>query len=756
MTKLERYFTLTQRIMIVTLLAVVPSVIDPMIQQGSGPETKYRILEFGVGLLVLFSLPRLLYQCKTVRITLPEFSAFCLIFYFAFRAIIDSNRGYAFDNALQMIAWIMFALLASWLIQTSRDYARLLSVALICQLFPIVYAIVETFGVDIYFRYWRGTEGFWNSTLTGDDRALIWSSLGNPNYFSIYAALVFIGLITLVSVIKRRWIQAVLVFYIAAVFYTLIYSFSRGVWVSLFGAFSSVFLFWALFYCFRALGWRETIRQYGTTMVAAIVVLAIGVTTGYALESMRGGGPLHQVGKRFYHGITFRDASLRARPLMWTGALRMWREQPLIGQGHGQYQPQYLESLFTVASEMEQQGIDTQRIRMITNQMNTIRSDYSHNDYVQFLAETGLIGYSLYLLFVLAAISAAVRALWSGNLNPMAWRLLLGCTASVILVVFHCLYDFPLRLPASALWFSFAVAGILRFSKPSTPACVISFPRWARFAFALSILVVILVASSFVYRHYKASHFLSSGLQVIASADHFAETNPEQYYSRIQYARNLLETGRRYYPENGRILVPLGHAYLRLSASAGESYLNNALSVLQRARETYNTPELYETLGMVYLNKAMFSAAKEQAEKLLLINDKQEGVNYLAGLVEFRSNRPEAALIHFRKEVQIDPKNADAWAYIGAIYQNHINQPNAAVTAYETSAKLKPNVVNTHFQLGELYAYKLNQHTKAVDHYNQAMALAEQLKNETWRARIRVRLQDVKRRISSESGSPNE
>ncbi|MDP8246032.1 MAG: O-antigen ligase family protein [Candidatus Hinthialibacter antarcticus] len=744
-----------QRIIMAMLLAVIPCVIDSLIHQGSGPETKYRILEFGVGLLALFSLPRLLHL-KKIHITLPEFAAFMLIAYFFLRAVIDPNRGYAVDHALQTISWITFALLASWLIQSPRDYIRLLSVGLICQLFPIIYAIVETFGVDIYFRYWLGKEGYWTSALAGEDRALIWSSLGNPNYFAIYAALILIALVTLTSTVKRRWIQALLCVYAVGVFYTLIYSFSRGVWVSLFGAFASIFLFLSLFYCFRTLGWRETLKRYSVPTLAMFFVLVLGVTVGYTLESMRGGGPLHQVGKRFYHGITFRDASLRARPLMWTGALRMWREKPLIGQGHGQYQPQYLESLFAVASEMEQQGIDTQRIRMITNQMNTIRSDYSHNDYIQFLAETGMIGYSLYVLLILTAVSAAVRALWLGNLNHKSWKILLGCMTSVMLVTFHCLYDFPLRLPASALWFSFALAGILRFSKYSSPAYVFSFPRWARLLCAISVLTVVLITSPLIYKHYKASHLLHSGVQVIERADRFAETDPDRYYSRIQYARRLLEVGRRLYPDDGRILVPLGHAYMRLSASAGENYLNNALSILQSARATYNTPELYETLGMVYLNKAMFSAAKEQAEKLLLINDKQENVNYLAGLVEYSSNRPEDALNYFYKEVEIDPKDAKAWAYIGAIYQNHLAQPNAAVNAYKMSADIAPNVVNTHFQLGELYGYKLNQYQKASHHYTQAMNLADQLKNETWRARIRVRLQDVNRRIASESETMNE
>ncbi|MBZ0255857.1 O-antigen ligase family protein, partial [bacterium] len=530
-----------------------------------------------------------------------------------------------------------------------------------------------------------------------------------------------------------------------------IYSFSRGVWVSMAGSFSSVLLFLALYFCIHTIGIREALKRYSRYLLLGGASLIFCIMIGYGVESIRGGGPLHQVGKRFYHGITFRDASLRARPLMWSGALRMWRDQPLTGQGHGQYQPQYLESLFTVASEMEEQGIDTHQIRMITSQMNTIRSDYSHNDYVQFLAETGIIGYSLYVLMVLSAVSAGVYALWAGALPPLVWRLLLGCLASVMLVTFHCLYDFPLRLPSSALWFAFALAGILRFSKRYVPTIAISNPLYVRIPIVAVFILYISITLPLILKHYKSSHLLFSGIQVIEKADHYSETNPDRYYTRLQYARRLLEEAHQLYPENGRILVPLGLAYMRLSASVGETYLNNALSYLQQARATYNTPELYETLGFVYLNKAMFSAAKEQADKLLLINDRQKGVNYLAGLVEYSSNRPQAALNYFNKEIQVDPKNAEAWSYIGAIYQNYLENVSAAINAYEKSIGINPNVVNTQFQLGELYAYKLNQNEKALTYYAKAQSLAEQLKNEKWRTRIRVRIQDVNRRIASES-----
>lgn len=744
----RRWLDLFPKFLIAALLGAIACIIDSQIREGSGPESKFRVLEYGILLVTLFSLPRLLSQTR-LQITLPVASALLMAGYFLVRGLIDPVRGFALDNGFQTMAWLIFAVLAAYHLKSNKDWTAVLFAAVVFHVFPIVYAIGETFDIDIYFRYWRGVEGYWMSDLAEADRAIIWSSLGNPNYFAIFAGQLLLILCMLFSITKRIWLRVSIGVYAAAVIYTIAWSFSRGIIVSLAGAFALAAVFLAVFYCFRLIGWRQALRIYGKPVGIAFASVVILFTLAFGVEQVRGGGPLHRVGERFYNGITLRDASLRARPLMWTGALRMWRDEPLFGQGHGQYLPQFLENLFLTASEMEEQGAPSSRIRFITRQMNTIHSEYAHNDYVQLLAETGAVGYSLFLLLILSSLAAAVRRLWRNDLDPTAWRLLFGASLIIALTAIHAMYDFPLRLPASALYLGFALAVVFRCSKTPDMGVSIPLPLPGRIAIFIALTAACVSAAPLIVNHFHAAHYRFAAEQLLRQADAVVERDPERHLRLVQNARRLLEGGQTLHPGDGRLLAALGYAQSKLAALMGTQYRDAAIQTLERARLTFNSPDIYETLGYLYLQKAMFASAKEETEKLLMINDEEKDVNFLAGLVEFRMNQMDDAMRYFQNEIRINPGHAEAWAYIGRIHKDHFGNPEAAAGAYEQSAAIEPNVINTHFELGELYGYELNQPEKALEHYETALDLAQRLDSQRWIARIRVRQQELERRLSA-------
>ena len=83
--------------------------------------------------------------------------------------------------------------------------------------------------------------------------------------------------------------------------------------------------------------------------------------------------------------------------------------------------------------------------------------DYAHNDYLQFLAETGVWGIillpvSLTLFFVLA-----FRHL-SRRLHEQSGWLQFGAAVGVCGLLVHSFSEFNLHIPANAAWFSFLAA----------------------------------------------------------------------------------------------------------------------------------------------------------------------------------------------------------------------------------------------------------------------------------------------------------
>jgi putative inorganic carbon (HCO3(-)) transporter len=80
-----------------------------------------------------------------------------------------------------------------------------------------------------------------------------------------------------------------------------------------------------------------------------------------------------------------------------------------------------------------------------------------HNDYVQFLAETGVIGLGIIGSFVLAALACAVLA-QARRRDPLARGVAFGVVMGVIAIGIHSTVDFNLQIPENAFVFMILLA----------------------------------------------------------------------------------------------------------------------------------------------------------------------------------------------------------------------------------------------------------------------------------------------------------
>ncbi|MGH9531161.1 MAG: O-antigen ligase family protein [Terriglobales bacterium] len=122
--------------------------------------------------------------------------------------------------------------------------------------------------------------------------------------------------------------------------------------------------------------------------------------------------------------------------------LRMWRDRPLLGWGLGTFVTVFPAYRSSPGSTV----------------MNA-----AHNDYLEFLVETGALGLValLWFLYRVYARGLASARLWNkGVSDAIRFAALLGCTG----ILTHGLVDFNLHIPANAAIF-FVLAGIAA-SKP--------------------------------------------------------------------------------------------------------------------------------------------------------------------------------------------------------------------------------------------------------------------------------------------------
>lgn len=119
------------------------------------------------------------------------------------------------------------------------------------------------------------------------------------------------------------------------------------------------------------------------------------------------------------------------RPAIYAATLALWRDFPLLGVGLGNFQevfPRY---------QPPAAGQDFY--------------DYTHNDYLQLLAETGLIGFLL-LVGCIAGVLRRAAHFWSEVTSEQRlW--LAGILTGIVAMLLHSLVDFNLHIPANALLF---------------------------------------------------------------------------------------------------------------------------------------------------------------------------------------------------------------------------------------------------------------------------------------------------------------
>ena len=134
----------------------------------------------------------------------------------------------------------------------------------------------------------------------------------------------------------------------------------------------------------------------------------------------------------------FRDTEVTGnRPKVARDTLRMFRDHLAAGTGLGTFEAVYPQYQSFVSDKTW---------------------TYAHNDYAQFLAETGLPGGLMALLGLIIFVHEAFWIRLRSNLTGSRSWLQLGASLGCCGVLVHSSVDFNLHIPANAAWFSTCAA----------------------------------------------------------------------------------------------------------------------------------------------------------------------------------------------------------------------------------------------------------------------------------------------------------
>ena len=140
----------------------------------------------------------------------------------------------------------------------------------------------------------------------------------------------------------------------------------------------------------------------------------------------------------------FQEVQDHYRPAIYVDTFRMWLHRPWLGFGWGAFPTVYpqFRSFYT-----------------------SLFVNHAHNDYLEMLAETGLVGAGLTAWFLFAVLRAGMRKIADkkdreGSIATM------GLMASIVALLAHSTLDFNLHIPANAaIFYTLCAAAAVPFPR---------------------------------------------------------------------------------------------------------------------------------------------------------------------------------------------------------------------------------------------------------------------------------------------------
>ena len=415
-------------------------------------------------------------------------------------------------------------------------------------------------------------------------------------------------------------------------------------------------------------------------------------------------------------------SSAKVRAQDWWIAYHMFRDQPLVGTGLGDYKREFLP--------YKAKFLATERGQRYAERVGYIkRAAQAHNEYVQILAEMGLVGALAVLFFLVVLVRSAWQRLRENARFPepdrALWTAALG--AGVAAFLSDSLFSFPLHLPANALAFVFLLGALhsraLGASREREREREWVLGERGTLVLAIAVGLIALAVSALAYRDWLADTYLDRGMR-LAKLGEDAE------------AKRLLEKSLRLDVAPAEALYWLGTIAVR------EGDLERARDYFERMLPRFTTEVGYYQLANVYFQLGEYEKSREYLD-LLLSMDPSPGLKpdalYLRAVLTARIEGPEAALPQLEALVEQYPDEEKLLVAVAQLYLAQGQRERARETLEKALALVerKLKVLDRKLQPGRQVP---------LDDYARWTAEREGLR------RLKEELEETLRRLSS--GSP--
>lgn len=423
----------------------------------------------------------------------------------------------------------------------------------------------------------------------------IYATFGNPIFFAAFLVIsipfFFVGLDWAKNFFARVAILSGLGISLLALYFTA----SRAAWL---GFFASLILFVFL---------SEIPRR--SKLLFLILILEIGVVSVF---------------------YTWEKIWLRpqAHFYIWRDSLRMWLTHPLLGTGLGSF-----HTLFP--------GYASETLKKIYPSSQFIVND-AHSEFIQTLAETGLIGLAMVIWIIYSFYYTGIKIL-KKYFAPREKLFVLAGLASGTGILVQNIFSVDMRFIVSAIYFYFVFGLIVAYGPREK---TIALPRSKSFKFYF--LTISLTLGVLFSRHIYTNFSLPRRL---AKAPDFFRERVENSPQVIQEVEELIKVN----PNDALLYDKLGWLYSK------ERNWPPAIANFQKALQL--NPSRYgafNNLGNIYFTMGDRAKAKENYLKSLALNSNQVDAHFNLGYAYFMEGQIEKATEEFRQVLKLNPAHAQA------------------------------------------------------------------------------------------------
>jgi putative inorganic carbon (HCO3(-)) transporter len=326
------------------------------------------------------------------------------------------------DGLITILNWVVVFFLAVNHLRKPAHVRRIMAVWVVGGCVVAGTSILQHFG----FRLFDMDPYFFGARVFG--------TLGNPDFLGTYLVMTFPLTIGLFLTTGRPWEKALWSGSFAALIISLVYTFTRDAWLG--GAFALAVLL--------VLFWRQAIAHrfwfIGVAMVlgAFLVATQSGMLAGLRVQGEEGAPDVPAVSRTISSMGEVGSGTAEVRLLMWRGTLEMIADNPLLGVGINGFMPIF--SRYAPVEYARGEGLER-------------FPDKAHNDFLNILANQGIVGFGVYLWLIIALGVAFFRHLRNqiDNRNP-AYPLLLALFAAWIGYLAQSFFLFPTVDTGALFW----------------------------------------------------------------------------------------------------------------------------------------------------------------------------------------------------------------------------------------------------------------------------------------------------------------